>query len=393
MGSYDGAETCELVGCYLLSQLKQIPGIEIGLYRDDGLAVLNQTPREIEKAKKEICKIFARNNLKITVEANKKVVNFLDVTLDLNTGKFKPYTKPLSTPLYVHSQSNHPPKILENIPEAINRRLSSISSDQDVFNEAAPPYQEALRKSGYTHKLEFKPPPQGPPTQRRKRRRNVIWFNPPYNKNVKTSIGRAFISLINRSFPTGHKLRKIFNRNTLKLSYSCMPNVKQLIDGHNKAILKNAETAQPQQDDGKKCNCRRKEECPLDGECLVNEVVYQATVETQDTKETYIGLTANQFKARYRNHQMSFRHEKRRNETELSKHLWKLKEENKDFTVTWKILAKAKPYTNLTKRCNLCTTEKFFLITKPHMATLNKRNELISTCRHRRKFILKYSQA
>ena len=43
MGSYDGAETCQLVGCYLLSQLKQLPGIEIGLYRDDGLAVLNQS--------------------------------------------------------------------------------------------------------------------------------------------------------------------------------------------------------------------------------------------------------------------------------------------------------------------------------------------------------------
>ena len=391
MGSYDGAETCELVGCYLLSKLQQISGIEIGLYRDDGLAVLNQTPREIERTKKEICQIFARNNLKITIEANKKVVNFLDVTLNLTTGKFKPYTKPLSTPLYVHSQSNHPPNILRNIPEAINWRLSSISSDQEVFNEAAPPYQEALRKSGYTHKLEFKPPPQRPPTQNRKRRRNVIWFNPPCNKNVKTNIGRAFLSLIDRSFPTGHRLRKIFNRNTLKLSYSCMPNVKQLIDGHNKSILKNAETAQPRQDERKKCSCRKKEECPLDGECLVSEVVYQATVNTQDTRETYIGLTANQFKARYRNHQMSFRHEKRRNETELSKHLWKLKEENIDFTVTWKILAKAKPYTNLTKRCNLCNTEKFFLITKPHMATLNKRNELISTCRHRRKFILRYS--
>ena len=170
-----------------------------------------------------------------------------------------------------------------------------------------------------------------------------------------------------------------------------MPNVKQLIDGHNKAILKNAGIAQPRQDEEKKCNCRKKEECPLDGECLVNEVVYQATVKTKDTKETYIGLTSNQFKARYRNHQMSFRHEKRRNETELSKHLWKLKEEGKDFTVAWKIIAKAKPYTNLTKRCNLCITEKFFLLTKPHMATLNKRNELISTCRHRRKFILRYN--
>lgn len=64
MGSYDGAETCELVGCYLLSQLKQISGIDIGLYRDDGLAVLQQTPREIENAKKEICKIFAENELR-----------------------------------------------------------------------------------------------------------------------------------------------------------------------------------------------------------------------------------------------------------------------------------------------------------------------------------------
>ena len=328
----------------------------------------------------------------ITVDANKKVVNFLDVTLDLNTGKFKPYSKPSTTPLYVHSQSNHPPNILRNIPAAINRRLSSVSSDHEVFNEALAPYREALGKSGYAFKLEFNKPPQQPPSQKRKRRRNIIWFNPPYNKSVKTSIGRAFISLIERSFPAGHKLREIFNRNTIKLSYSCMPNVKQIIDGHNKAILKIAETAQQQKNEENTCSCRKKEDCPLNGECLVSEVVYQATVTTGDEKETYIGLTATQFKARYRNHLMSFRHEKRRNETELSKHLWQLKEAIKEFNIKWKILAKAKSYTNLTKRCNLCTTEKFFLICRPHMATLNKRNELVSTCRHRRKFILRYNR-
>ena len=108
MGSYDGAETCELVGCYLLSQLTQIPEIDIGLYRDDGLAVLNQTPQKIENVKKEICRIFANNNLRITIEANQKIVNFLDVTLDLITERFKPYSKPATTPLYVHSKSNHP---------------------------------------------------------------------------------------------------------------------------------------------------------------------------------------------------------------------------------------------------------------------------------------------
>ena len=77
MGSYDGAETCELVGCYLLSQLKQIPEIDIGLYRDDGLAVLNQLPQKIENVKKEICKIFSKNGLRITIEANKKLSTFL----------------------------------------------------------------------------------------------------------------------------------------------------------------------------------------------------------------------------------------------------------------------------------------------------------------------------
>ena len=127
MGSFDGAETCELVGCYLLSQLTQIPDLNIGLYRDDGLAVLNQTPQK--KVKKEICRIFANSNLRITIEANKKTVNFLHVTLDLTTERFKPYSKSATTPLYVHSRSNHPPNIIRNIPEAIHNRLSEISKN------------------------------------------------------------------------------------------------------------------------------------------------------------------------------------------------------------------------------------------------------------------------
>ena len=57
----------------MLSQLKAIShGMEIGLYRDDGLAVIDQTPQKIEKIKKEICKVFAKNNLRITIEANKR---------------------------------------------------------------------------------------------------------------------------------------------------------------------------------------------------------------------------------------------------------------------------------------------------------------------------------
>ena len=94
MGSFDGAETCELVGSYLLSQLTAEYGNEsndIGLYRDDGLAAFDKTPREIEIIKKSICKVFSDNNLKITIDAKKKCVDYLDITLDLRSSSYKPY--------------------------------------------------------------------------------------------------------------------------------------------------------------------------------------------------------------------------------------------------------------------------------------------------------------
>ena len=82
----------------------------------------------------------------------------MDVTLNLNKGTHEPYNKPNNVPLYVHKASNHPPSILKNIPLAINRRLSEISSDQECFNKSAPIYQEALSNSGYDYVLTFKPP-------------------------------------------------------------------------------------------------------------------------------------------------------------------------------------------------------------------------------------------
>ena len=108
MGSFDGAETCELVGSYLLSHLPTAYRNAIGLFREDGLSAFNVPPREIKKIKKEICKVFNDNKLKLTIEANKKCVNFLDITFDLRFGTFKPYTKPGNVPQYVNVQSNQP---------------------------------------------------------------------------------------------------------------------------------------------------------------------------------------------------------------------------------------------------------------------------------------------
>ena len=133
MGSYDGAETCELVGSFLLSQLQHLD-VKIGLYRDDGLAVCNATPRETENIKKEVCRVFNQNGLRITIEANKQIINFLDVTFNLNNSTYKPFTKPNTTLQYVHRGSNHPAITTKNIPAGINRRLSSLSSDKTSFD-------------------------------------------------------------------------------------------------------------------------------------------------------------------------------------------------------------------------------------------------------------------
>jgi hypothetical protein len=67
------------------------------------------------------------------------------------------------------------------------------------------------------------------------------------------------LNIIDDEFPAGQPLHKIFNRNTLKISYSCMPNIKQTIDGHNKTKL--SQTAITSEEST--CNCRKKEECPM----------------------------------------------------------------------------------------------------------------------------------
>ena len=182
MGSWDGAEVCDIVGMYLLSQISDI-NLNIGLYRDDGLAVSALTPRQNELTKKKLCQIFKANGFNITIEANKKSVNFLDVNFNLETETFKPYMKPNQTPVYVHTESNHPPSILKNIPASVNRRLSSISSNEEVFKAAIPPFQEALKKSGHDFELKFNPQINEEKRKKGRKGRNITYFNPPYSKN------------------------------------------------------------------------------------------------------------------------------------------------------------------------------------------------------------------
>ena len=203
MCSFDGAEICNLVGLFILNKLAAKFGNEsVGLYRDDGLALLKgRSARAGDKARKELHALFNDLELKITADVNHHIVNFLDVTLDLKSGTFSPYRKPNSKPLYVNSCSNHPPSIIKHIPTSTNKRISSLSADQSTFNSAAPPYQNALKHSNYDVTLQYSTGNNSTSSPSRRRRRNIIWFNPPFSKTVRTIVAQTFLQLIDKHFP------------------------------------------------------------------------------------------------------------------------------------------------------------------------------------------------
>ena len=148
---------------------------------------------------------------------------------------------------------------------------------EEIFEETAPYYGQYLSNCGYKEKLTYRD--AGPPNLIRKRKgqRNILWFNPLYSKTVKTKIGKFFFQLIKKHFPKEHKFHKIFNRNTLKLSYSCMPNIKTKINAHNREILRNIQSK-----NAKHCNCQQKENCPMSGAYLQEILVYYPTISRDD---------------------------------------------------------------------------------------------------------------
>ena len=141
--------------------------------------------------------------------------------LNLVNNSYKPCRKPDDTPVYINVKSNHPPPIFKELPHSVNRRISALSNSHQTFNNAIPPYKDALSKAGYTLDAKFVETPRKE-NQNRHRKRNVIWFNPPYSKAVTTNVGKEFFKLLDRHIPKGSPLYRIFNRNTVKPSYSCM---------------------------------------------------------------------------------------------------------------------------------------------------------------------------
>jgi hypothetical protein len=240
-----------------------------------------------------------------------------------------------------------------------------------------------LKNCGYNEEIKYN---KTPSTKTKNRKRNIIWYNPPFSVNVKTNVAKKFLSLVKKHFGINHRYHKIFNKNNIKVSYSCMPNMAKIINSHNKKILNNTVT-QP----NKTCSCRNSSTCPLNGHCLQKSVIYRADVTRTDSnlKKSYFGLCETEFKARYNNHLQSFNDESKEKATELSKYIWELKRNNINYIFDWSIAKQTSSYNPITKSCSLCLSEKFFICTfKEKDKLINKKSELVSKCRHEAKHLI-----
>ena len=157
MGSFDGAEVCELVGLYLLNKIKPLLGSNnVGLYRDNGLTIVHKANGpKVDRSRKDIISLFKDEGLSITIDTNLTETDFLDVSFNLNTGKYFPFKKRNNTPLYIHSKLNHSPSIIKQLLSLTSKRISSLSCDRIEFNTAKITYKTALRNSGYKATLKF----------------------------------------------------------------------------------------------------------------------------------------------------------------------------------------------------------------------------------------------
>ena len=195
--------------------------------------------------------------------------------------------------------------------------------------------------------------------------------------------------MIDKYFPKGHKLHKCFNRNTVKATYCTLPNMMDKIGNHNSKILGKESEPKVEIVNGvpKKC-CRDELNCPLmPDRCDLKNVIYQADVHAEGTVVRYYGLTENEFKVRCSNHKTAFR-DRNRNQTSLSSYIWKLKDRAIPRVVNWSIKARGHPFSSGGRACDLCLTEKLTILTADQNSMLNKRDELLEACRHRRKHLL-----
>ena len=151
-----------------------------------------------------------------------------------------------------------------------------------------------------------------------------------------------------------HPFSKIFNKNTVKRSFSSARNMAAFITFYNQIVLNSSI-------ENFGCNCRNKQNCTLDNKYLTLNVVYEAIVtnDKDNHEKIYFGLYKTPLKERCNNHTKSFRNEASNKETELSKYIWLLKDNDKAPSFKWSILQQlsAKSKYNF---CKIFVKEKLY---------------------------------
>ena len=124
----------------------------------------------------------------------------------------------------------------------------------------------------------------------------------------------CFLQLLRHHFPPSNKLHKIFNKNTVKVSYCCTQNVASIIKSHNKKLInRSIKNTLP-------CNCRQKHGCPLDGKCRAENIVHKCVASVHGyPNKICLGATEGNFKQRFYNKRMSFNNEGRHNTFQICK--------------------------------------------------------------------------
>ena len=134
----------------------------------------------------------------------------------------------------------------------------------------------------------------------------------------------------------------------------------------------------------------QEEECPLDGKCRAENIVYKFVASADGYPHKVYLDTAGYFKQCFYNHRMSFNNEGHLTDSTLSKYVWEIKEKFKIMlALKWSIIKYIPAFSSISKKSHLCLQETFEILNYPNTNELfNKRSELISKCRHVNKFLL-----
>ena len=141
----------------------------------------------------------------------------------------------------------------------------------------------------------------------------------------------------------------------MKVSYCCTQNVGNIIKSHNeKLINSSSHHEQP-------CNCRKKEDCPLQGKLRIENINYKYIASTSGHPDKfYLGSAEGDLKKRFYNHISSFKNETPMNKTILAKYVLEQKQRhNITPAIKWYIFKSVPSYSG----CMLCLHEKFDILT------------------------------